>query len=126
MSVSCLSRDEQSGHRWHCPFLGPKCSDAGSTDRLAPSLSLSPPPLHPRLYRETVTEQLKNMPFAPSAQMQKVPHDISDDDLGESDSELEERITRESGYGQICLGPDCEPRQGSRRVHRFLRNLTES
>ena len=34
------------------------------------------------------------MPFAPSAQIQIVPHDISDDDLGESDSDLETRITQ--------------------------------
>lgn len=34
------------------------------------------------------------MPFAPSAQTQAVPHDLSDDDLGESDSDLETRITQ--------------------------------
>merc|ERR1711939_1057076 len=63
---------------------------------------------------ETVTEQLKNMPFAPSAQMQQVPHDISDDDLGESDSELEERITQRqrdtfvSRYGDILSDSEDE------------------
>lgn len=34
------------------------------------------------------------MPFAPSAQHHQVPHDISDDDMGESDEELETRITQ--------------------------------
>lgn len=43
---------------------------------------------------ETVTEQLKNMPFSPSAQQQPIPGDLSDDDYGESDSDLETRITR--------------------------------
>ena len=41
-----------------------------------------------------MTEQLKSMPFAPSAQMNAVPVDLSDDDMGESDSDLEVRISR--------------------------------
>lgn len=44
---------------------------------------------------ETVTEQLRSMPFAPSAASHPVPpDDLSDDDLGESDEELEARITQ--------------------------------
>lgn len=43
---------------------------------------------------ETVTRQLSSMPFAPSVQHHQVPHDISDDDMGESDEELETRITQ--------------------------------
>lgn len=34
------------------------------------------------------------MPFAPSAQHHVVPPDVSDDDFGESDSDLETRLTR--------------------------------
>lgn len=43
---------------------------------------------------ESVTEQLRRMPFAPSAQNHVVPPDISDDDFGESDSDLETRLTQ--------------------------------
>ena len=50
---------------------------------------------------ETVTEQLKNMPFAPSAAQHPIPDDLSDDDLGESDEELEARITRK--LPEACL-----------------------
>ena len=34
------------------------------------------------------------MPFAPSSQLQAVPPDLSDDDLGESDSDLETRVSQ--------------------------------
>lgn len=46
-------------------------------------------------YSESVTEQLRKMPFAPSAQKHVVPPDVSDDDFGESDSDLETRLTRQ-------------------------------
>ena len=45
--------------------------------------------------RSAVLEGLKNMPFAPSAQMQHVPYDV-DDDEGDSDSDLDVRISRAS------------------------------
>ena len=38
-------------------------------------------------------EGLRNMPFAPSAQMQHVPYDQEDDE-GDSDSDLDVRISR--------------------------------
>lgn len=43
--------------------------------------------------RAAVLENLRNMPFAPSAQMQHVPYDV-DDDEGDSDSDLDVRISR--------------------------------
>jgi histone deacetylase 1/2 len=48
-----------------------------------------------RRYRAAVLENLRNMPFAPSAQMQHVPYDV-DDDEGDSDSDLDVRISRTS------------------------------
>jgi histone deacetylase 1/2 len=48
-----------------------------------------------RRYRAAVLENLRNMPFAPSAQMQHVPYDV-DDDGGDSDSDLDVRISRTS------------------------------
>lgn len=45
------------------------------------------------LGRAAVLENLRNMPFAPSAQMQHVPYDV-DDDEGDSDSDLDVRISR--------------------------------
>lgn len=42
--------------------------------------------------RQSIIEGLRNMPFAPSAQMQHVPYDV-DDDEGDSDSDLDVRIS---------------------------------
>ena len=65
-----------------------------------------------------MTEQLRNMPFAPSSQTKRVPYDISDDDLGESDSDLETRITDRqrdlyvSRYGDILSDSEGEDGEG--------------
>ncbi|BGP13299.1 histone deacetylase (class I) Clr6 [Rhodosporidiobolus nylandii] len=40
----------------------------------------------------SILEGLRNLPFAPSAQMQPVPYDM-DDDLGDSDSDLDVRLS---------------------------------
>lgn len=53
------------------------------------------------MYSAEIIDSLRNLPFAPSAQMQPVPYDI-EDDSGDSDSDLDVRI---SGTCRLSLSP---------------------
>lgn len=57
------------------------------------------------------------MPFAPSAQQHSVPPDVSDDDFGESDSDLETRLTRKP--------PDCAVFIPTLTIHIAVHRTTE-
>lgn len=50
----------------------------------------------PTTLRAALLESLRNMPFAPSAQMQHVPYDFEDDEEDE-DEDLDVRISGELG-----------------------------
>ncbi|GAA5850979.1 hypothetical protein JCM8547_009145 [Rhodosporidiobolus lusitaniae] len=74
----------------------------------------------------SILEGLRNLPFAPSAQMQPVPYDI-DDDLGDSDSDLDVRLSerirstiRQPGTGEAAYpSSDEEPDSHARRKRRL-------
>ncbi|KAI5474278.1 histone deacetylase 1/2 [Pseudohyphozyma bogoriensis] len=78
----------------------------------------------------SVMEGLKNMPFAPSAQMQHVPYDVDDDD-GDSDSDLDVRISegirRSRPDDEQYPSDDENPDSLERRKRRFAKSyITQS
>ncbi|KAM0749710.1 hypothetical protein T439DRAFT_37266 [Meredithblackwellia eburnea MCA 4105] len=76
-----------------------------------------------------VLESLRNMPFAPSAQMQHVPYDAEDDE-GDSDSDLDvrisERVRQTRAYEDQYPSDDENPESLERRKRRLQKSYITS
>ncbi|CEQ39302.1 SPOSA6832_00829, partial [Sporobolomyces salmonicolor] len=85
-----------------------------------------------------ILESLRNMPFAPSAQMQHVPYDLEDDE-GDSDSDLDVRISErirqthrrphpppESSYPSSDEDPLSHQRRRRRLAQNYITSLSSA
>ncbi|GAA5880822.1 hypothetical protein JCM1840_003293 [Sporobolomyces johnsonii] len=85
-----------------------------------------------------ILESLRNMPFAPSAQMQHVPYDMEDDE-GDSDSDLDVRISErirqthrrphpppESSYPSSDEDPLSHQRRRRRLAQNYITSLSSA